>query len=128
MPADRRGGRAGEIVATGATVEGFDHSSGRLTLRAATGEWLELKVPKVRLAGLQAGDRVQVTIQKVPGPPGRSPPGRVEPPPLEQTRSSAHPRRPLPDRRAAGGITRACRVTTRRQTHPRPDADDDRTA
>jgi hypothetical protein len=79
-------GTAGDIVATVAMVEGIEQSTGRLTLRAADGERLELKVPKARLAGLQEGDRVQVTIQKVPGPPGRSPPGSVEPPQSGQTR------------------------------------------
>jgi hypothetical protein len=54
MPA----GTAGEIVATGATVEGIDLSTGMLTLRAADGEQLELKLPQAQLAGLQAGDRV----------------------------------------------------------------------
>jgi hypothetical protein len=39
-------GTAGEIVATGATVEGIDHSTGVLTLRAADGEQLELKQPR----------------------------------------------------------------------------------
>jgi hypothetical protein len=79
-------GTAGELVATGATVEGIDHSTGVLTLRAADGEQLELKPPQARLTGLQAGDRVQVTIQQVPGPPGRSPPGSVEPPSSAPTR------------------------------------------
>ena len=62
---------AGDRIA--ATVEGVDQSKGTLKLRAADGDRLEFKAPKGMLASLQAGDRVQIAIQKAPGTPERSP-------------------------------------------------------
>lgn len=61
-----------------ATVEGVDQSKGTLKLRAADGDRLEFKAPKGMLASLQAGDQVQIAIQKAPGTPERSPTGGTE--------------------------------------------------
>jgi hypothetical protein len=76
-------GTAGELLAT---VEGIDHSTGMLSLRATDGHRMELMVPEELLAGLQAGDHVQVTIHKIPGTLERSPSGSGERPPSEPTR------------------------------------------
>lgn len=61
-----------------ATVEGVDQSKGTLKLRAVDGDRLEFKAPKGMLASLQAGDQVQIAIQKAPGTPERSPTSGTE--------------------------------------------------
>lgn len=61
-----------------ATVEGVDQSKGLLKLRGAEGDRMELKAPKNLLASLHEGDRVQVSIQKTPGTPERSPSSGAE--------------------------------------------------
>ena len=72
MPNVQEGGR---ILAT---VEGVDQSKGLLKLRGAEGDRMELKAPKNLLASLHEGDRVQVSIQKTPGTPERSPSSGAE--------------------------------------------------
>jgi hypothetical protein len=67
---------AGDRIA--ATVEGVDQTKGTLKLRAADGDRLEFRAPKGMLASLQAGDRVQIAIQKAPGTPERSPTSGTE--------------------------------------------------
>jgi hypothetical protein len=61
-----------------ATVEGIDQSKGLLKLRGADGDRMEFKAPKNLLASLHEGDRVQVSIQKAPGTPERSPSSGAE--------------------------------------------------
>lgn len=61
-----------------ATVEGVDQSKGLLKLRGAEGDRMELKAPKTLLASLHEGDRVQVSIQKTPSTPERSPSSGTE--------------------------------------------------
>lgn len=60
-----------------ATVQEIDREDGKLKLRGADGETMDLKVPQQVLAGLQQGDRVHVAIQKAderaPGTPGATP-------------------------------------------------------
>ena len=72
MPSTQAGDR---IVAT---VESVDQSKGLLKLRGAEGDRMELKAPKNLLASLHEGDRVQVSIQKAPGAPERSPSSGAE--------------------------------------------------
>jgi hypothetical protein len=61
-----------------ATVEGVDQSKGLLKLRGTEGDRMEFKAPKNLLASLHEGDRVQVSIQKAPGTPERSPSSGTE--------------------------------------------------
>jgi len=61
-----------------ATVEGIDQSKGLLKLRGTDGDRMEFKAPKNLLASLHEGDRVQVSIQKAPGTPERSPSSGTE--------------------------------------------------
>jgi hypothetical protein len=61
-----------------ATVEGVDQSKGLLKLRGIDGDRMEFKAPKNLLASLHEGDRVQVSIQKAPGTPERSPSSGAE--------------------------------------------------
>lgn len=72
MPSVQAGDR---IVAT---VEGIDQAKGLLKLRGADGDRMEFKAPKNLLASLHEGDRVQVSIQKAPGTPERSPSSGTE--------------------------------------------------
>jgi hypothetical protein len=67
-----------------ATILNVNESSRRLQLRTANGETVELKAPEGLLGGLQAGDRVEVVIQKQEQAK-QSPPGPAS---REQPRSS----------------------------------------
>jgi hypothetical protein len=69
-----------------ATVDGVDQGKGLLKLRGADGDRMEFKAPKNLLASLHEGDRVQVSIQKAPGTPERSPSSGTERPRPEQPR------------------------------------------
>lgn len=70
-------GMAGMHSSFQATVQEIDREDGKLKLRSADGETMDLKVPQQVLTGLQQGDRVQVAIQKAgeraPGTPGTTP-------------------------------------------------------
>ena len=75
-------GQAGDRIIL--TVEDVDQSKGLLKLRGTDGGRMELKAPKNLLASLHEGDRVQVSIQKAPGTPERSPSSGTERPRPEQ--------------------------------------------